>query len=344
MRSQATVEPRDIAAAAQRIRGHIRQTPVEHSPALSEACGGDVWLKCECFQETGSFKLRGALNCLLTLDPSERATGVVTVSAGNHGLGVAEAASRLDVRATVVVPRTASTAKVHSLQRYETRGIELIRYGDDYDTAERYGVGLARDSGRAFISGYNDPAVIAGGGTVGLEALDAVPDADVIVVPAGGGGLISGIGIWAKSILPDVRVIGVQPEVSPALKVALAAGIVTPVLVSYTLADGLAGNIEDGSITVPLASRVVDDVVVVDEEQIAAAMRWLLREHRLVVEGSAATAVAAIRAGLMGSLVGKHVVAILTGRNVAYETLREIIATSEPPRTRAGQGHAGETQ
>jgi threonine dehydratase len=344
MRSQATVEPRDVAAAAERIRGHVRQTPVEHSPALSEACGGDVWLKCECFQETGSFKLRGALNRLLTLDPRETAGGVVTVSAGNHGLGVSEAASRLNVRATVVVPRTASTAKVKSLQRYATRGVELIQYGDDYDAAEQYGLGLARATGRAFISGYNDAAVIAGGGTVGLEALDAVPDADVIVVPAGGGGLIAGIGIWTKSILPDVRVIGVQPAASPALKAALAAGAVTSIPVGYTLADGLAGNIEDGSITVPLARRVVDDVVLVSEDEIAEAMRWTVREHHFVVEGSAATAVAAIHAGLAGSLVGKRVVAILTGRNVAYDTLREVISASGSPQAQAGRDHTGAMQ
>jgi threonine dehydratase len=325
MHGDATVQPRDVSAAAERLRGHVRHTPVEHSLALSEACGGDVWLKCECFQETGSFKLRGALNRLLTLDTDAMAGGIVAVSAGNHGLGVAEAASRLSVRATVVVPRTASSAKVHALQRYAARGVELILHGDDYDAAEDYGIRLARDTGRTFISGYNDPAVIAGGGTVGLEALDAVPDADVIVVPAGGGGLISGIGIWAKSVLPDLHVIGVQPSMSPALQAALAAGRVTPVQVGDTLADGLAGNIEDGSITVPLASHVVDSVVLVEEEAIAGAMRWMLREHHMVVEGSAATAVAALLIGQSAQFAGQRIVAVLSGRNVAYETLRTVV-------------------
>jgi threonine dehydratase len=308
----------------------VRQTPTEHSPGLSEACGGDVWLKCECFQDTGSFKLRGAINRLLSLDASEVAGGIVAVSAGNHALGVAEAASRLHVRATVVVPRTASAAKLHALERYQTHGIELIQHGEDYDAAEEYGIGLARETGRCFVSPYNDPAVIAGGGTVGLEALDAVRDADVFVVPAGGGGLIAGIGIWVKSVRPDARVIAAVPEVSQALKAALAAGKVTPVPVGDSLADGLAGNIEAGSITVPLAAQVVNDAVLVSEDEIADAMRWLLREHHIVVEGSAATAVAAIRTGRLGALAGKRVVAILTGRNVAYDTLRDVICVPEP--------------
>lgn len=322
----AAVEPGDVAAAAERLRGHIRQTPMEHSPALSAVCSADVWLKCECFQETGSFKLRGALNRLLTLAPDARKAGVVTVSAGNHGLGVAEAASRLGLRATVVVPRTASSAKVHALERYATRGIELLQLGEDYDAAEQAGLALARDAGRPFVSPYSDPAVIAGGGTVGLEALDAVPDADVVVVPAGGGGLIAGVGIWAKSVRSDMRVVGVQPTASPALQAALAAGAVTPVLVGPTLADGLAGNIVEGSITVPLALTVVDTVALVAEDEIAEAMRWTLREHHIVIEGSAAVGVAALLFGRVERLAGTRVVVLLTGRNVAYETLRAVVA------------------
>lgn len=331
MQSDMLVTADDVAAAAERLRGHVRQTPVEHSPGLSEACGGDVWLKLECFQETGSFKLRGALNRLLTLDSAALERGVMAVSAGNHGLGLAEAASRLRVRATVVVPRTASTAKVHALQRYATRGVELIQHGDDYDAAEAYGIAQARTTEQPFISPYNDPAVIAGSGTVGLELLDAVPDVDVIVVPAGGGGLVAGVGVWAKSARPEVRVVAAQPAASPALEAALAAGTVTGVPIGMTLADGLAGNIEAGSITIPLAMRVVDEVALVSEEDIAEAMRWMLREHHVVVEGSAATAIAAIRASSGASLAGRRVVAVLTGRNVSYDLLRAVMTGTTGP-------------
>jgi threonine dehydratase len=320
------VSPADIEAAAARLHGRLRRTPVERSPALAARTGGDVWLKCECFQETGSFKLRGALNRLLTLDEAALGRGVVTVSAGNHGLGVAEASARLGVRATVVVPETASSAKVHALAGYRDRGVELLTAGSDYDAAEAHGLELARTTGRTWISPYNDAAVIAGGGTVALEALEDVPAADVLLVPAGGGGLIAGAGIWARHVRPGIRVVGVQPDTSPSLHAALAAGRLVTVPVLPTLADGLAGNIEPGSITFPLARQVVDEVVLVREDEIADAIRWLLREHHILVEGSAAVTLAALLAGRVTGVHGRRVVALLTGRNIAFDTLRGILA------------------
>jgi threonine dehydratase len=323
------VTPADIEAAAARLAGRVWRTPVERSAALSERTGADVWLKCECFQATGSFKLRGALNRLLTLEGDALARGVVTASAGNHGLGVAEAAARLGAHATVVVPETAAPTKIHALRRYEKRGVELLLAGADYDAAEARALELARETGRPFVSAYNDPAVIAGGGTAALEALEDVPDADVIVVPAGGGGLIGGVGVWAKHARPGIRVLGAQSEASPALHAALAAGHLVSVPVAESLADGLAGNIEAGSITLPLAQAVVDGVILVTEDEIAAAMRWLAAEHHLLVEGSAATVVAALLAGrvadLAGDVAGRRVVLLLTGRNVTYATLRGVL-------------------
>lgn len=326
--SDTSITPEAILAARERLRPHVRRTPVEFAPALSAHVGGEVWLKCECFQETGSFKLRGALNRLLMLSDEARQRGVVTASAGNHGLGVAEAAARLGVRATVVVPTTASPAKVHGLMRYRARGIELVAAGADYDAAEAHGVTLARESGRMFVSPYNDPWVIAGGGTVAVEILEDVAATDVLIVPAGGGGLIAGIGTWAKHARRGMRVIGVQPRVSPALHDALAAGKLVTVPVGETLADGLAGNIESGSITFPLSQNVADEVVLVSEEEIANAMRWLLAEHHLLVEGSAATGLAVLLGGHLGDLAGQRVVVVLTGRNVAYETVRRVLAES----------------
>lgn len=329
MNHSEIVSPLDIAAAYERLRPLVRRTPVELSPALSAHTGGEIWLKCEFIQETGSFKLRGALNRLLTLGDEAQGRGVVTASAGNHGLGVAEAASRLGVRATVVVPTTASPAKVHGLERYQARGVDLIATGTDYDAAEAYGIALARESGRVFISPYNDPWVISGGGTVAMEALEDVPRADALIVPVGGGGLIAGMGTWAKHAQPGVRVIGVQPMASPSLHAALLAGTLVTVRVGNTLADGLAGNIEAGSITFPLAQAVVDEVALVGEEQIAHAMRWLLAEHHLLVEGSAATGLAALLGGQLGDVAGRRVVVTLTGRNAAYETVRAVMSQSD---------------
>lgn len=321
------VTPASIEAAAARLAGHVWRTPVERSPALSARTGADVWLKCECFQATGSFKLRGALNRLLTLDAAALARGVVTASAGNHGLGVAEAAARLGAQATVVVPETASATKVHALRQYEGRGVELVLAGVDYDAAEAHALEFARTTGRPFVSAYNDPAVIAGGGTTALEALADVPDVDTIVVPAGGGGLISGVGVWAKHTRPGIRVAGAQSDASPALHAALAAGRLVTVPVGDSLADGLAGNIEASSITFPLAQAVVDEVALVSEDEIAAAMRWLAAEHHLLAEGSAATTVAALLGGHIADLAGRRAVLLLTGRNVTFDTLRSVLAS-----------------
>src|SRR6266542_1385972 len=177
-----------VRAAAERIRPYVVRTPLERSAALSELCQREVWLKLECFQRTGSFKLRGALNALQTLTADQRKRGVVTASAGNHGLGVAHAADLTGVPATVVVPETASAAKVELLRQ---TGCELILYGPDYDAAEAHALHLAEARGASFISAYDHPAVVAGGGTIALEILETLPDADVLVVPAGGGGLIS---------------------------------------------------------------------------------------------------------------------------------------------------------
>jgi threonine dehydratase len=323
------VAPADIQAAADRLRGQVRRTPLERSPALSAQTGAEVWLKCECFQETGSFKLRGALNRLLTLDAAVRARGVVTASAGNHGLGVAEAAARLRGRATVVVPETASPAKVHALARYQPQGVELVMAGEDYDAAEAHGQALARERGLPFISPYNDPQVVAGGGTVGVEMLEDLPETDLLVVPVGGGSLIAGVGVWAKHARPSARVVGVQPAVSPALHAALGAGRFVTVPVAPSLADGLTGNIEASSITFPLAQQVVDDIVLVSEDEIAHAIRWLLAEQHILVEGSAATVLAALLAGRVADVAGRRVVALLTGRNIAYETVRAVLGDGD---------------
>jgi threonine dehydratase len=288
---------------------------MERSLALSSLCGVDVWLKFECFQLTGSFKLRGALNALQQLSEHN---GVVTASAGNHGLGVAAAAKQLGLSATVVVPETASRTKIDALR---ASGAELILHGPTYDEAEAHGIELARERGLRFISPYNDAAVVAGGGTVALEVFEDLPEVQAVVVPAGGGGLIGGIGVAAHGLNAQVRVYGVQSEASPALHAAMAHGKVVSVEVRPSLADGLSANIVPDSITFDLLRSHVREVLLVSEAEIADAMQWLLVNERVVVEGSAAVGPAALlsrRLRVEGPLV-----VVLTGRNVSATVLQQ---------------------
>jgi threonine dehydratase len=310
----------DVRAAAERVRPFVVRTPLERSLGLSALCGADVWLKYECFQATGSFKLRGALNALLTMSDQQLQKGVLTASAGNHGLGVARAAAVLGVAATVVVPETASPAKVEALR---SSGAELLLRGATYDDAESAAMSTARERGLPFISAYNDAAVVAGGGTIALEVMEDLPATRTMVVPAGGGGLISGIGVAAHGLDPAIAVYGAQSTASPALHAALEAGARVRVDVLPSLADGLSGNVEDGSITFDLLKEHVRQVVLVTESDIVDAMRWLLEHEHVLVEGSAAVGVAALLRGLLPT--EGPLVLVLTGRNVAAEVLRQYV-------------------
>jgi threonine dehydratase len=317
--------PASILAAAQRLKGRVLRTPLERSEALSEASGASVFLKLENLQRTGSFKLRGALNRLLTLAEPERAAGVVAASAGNHALGVAEAASLLGAHATLVVPESGSPAKIAALRRYPAESVELLVKGADYDAAEALAIALARESRRRYVSAYNDPQIIAGQGTIGVELLEDLPDSEAVLVPAGGGGIIAGIGLWVKAINPQVRVIGVQSTASPQMYAAFEAGHLVTVPVLDSLADGLAGNIEPGSPMYELARQSVDEIVLVEESEIAQAMAWYIEQHHLIVEGSGAVVLAALLQQRIDGLKGKKVAAVLTGRNVSIELLKGLL-------------------
>jgi threonine dehydratase len=259
------------------------------------AAADGLVLKLETVQPTGSFKVRGALAALTTLDPGEH---VVTASAGNHGLAVAWAAELLGLDATVVVPVNTSRAKVDALRRFPAT---LVEHGASFDDAERHALAL----GGHYVSAYNDTEVIAGAGTIALE----LAGAETIVVPIGGGGLCSGI-----ALATGARVIGVVPAAFPAMRAALDAGAVGAIEGGATVADGLHGNIEPGSVTFEIVRDLVDDVVAVDEPAILEAMRFLGAEHGLVVEGAGAAAVAAIRTG--AAETHGRTVAIVSGRNV----------------------------
>ena len=294
------------------MAAHLGPTPLLPSRAL----GADVLLKLETSQPTGSFKVRGAFGALTKLD---RADHVVAASAGNHALGIAHAARKLGLEATVVCAETASPAKLAALEAFP---VELIRHGQTYDEAERCALELAAQ-GMRYVSAYNDPDVVAGGGTLGVEVLEELTGSVTIVCPVGGGGLISGVALWASS-RPDVRVIGVESEASPTMRASLAAGKIVAVEERPTLADGLAGNLEPGSVTFDLVREHVADVVLVTEDEIGAAMRMLHETHGLVVEGAGAAATAAVAAGKVSG--SGSVVALVTGGNIEPELFARVLA------------------
>jgi threonine dehydratase len=306
----------DVVAAGAIVRRHVAPTPVVAAPLLGE----DVWLKLESLQPTGSFKVRGALVAVRAAMQRDRRAPIVTASAGNHGLGIAFAADRLGATATVVVPANASEAKLAAIERF---AVKLVRHGASYDEAEAHALELA-DAGAVFISPYNDPDVIAGQGTIAIELIDQVPGLATIVAPIGGGGLASGLGL-AVSAIDGVRVVGVEADRSPAMRSALDAGRPVPITPGSTLADGLAGNLESGTVTFDLVRRTVADVVTVSEEDIATAMRFTAREHGLVTEGAAAVAVAAVLTGAVAPASGATVV-VVTGRNISSDTLSRVLA------------------
>jgi threonine dehydratase len=311
-----------IPAAMRAIQGAAYRTPLEPSLWLSQIAGGDILLKLECYQAVGSFKVRGAMAAIAHLSPEDRERGVITASAGNHGLGLAFAAARLGVEATVVVPNNASPAKVTALNRYP---IELVEAGPSYDSAERMALDLAQESGKIYVSPYNDPWVIPGQGTIGVELLEDAPDLDAVLIPVGGGGLIAGIGSWLEAVNPAIEIIGVQSAASPAMERALALGELVEIPILPTLADGLANNIQAGSLTFDLALQVVDRMVLVSEEEIAAAIGACLQELHLPLEGSAVVGIAAILNGHVPGLEGKRTAVIITGRNIAAERLLELL-------------------
>jgi threonine dehydratase len=316
--SDVTLE--EIKLARSRIAGVAIRTPLEPSRWMSAELGREVFFKLECFQSTGSFKIRGAMAGMSSLNPDYGSRGVLTVSAGNHGLAVAHCAELLGLRATIVVPRAASRAKVEAIGRYP---VTLIERGDNYDEAERAARLMELETGAAFISPYNDKEVIAGQGTVALEILEDAPDLDAIVVPCGGGGLIAGVLVAIKSINPRIKVYGAEPAASPTMRESIRAGRIVEIIEEETIADGLAGNIEPGSITFPITERLVDDILLVDESEIKNAVRRLAREDHIMIEGSAAVAVAALKSNQIDA---GRVAAIVTGRNISLGLFRSLIA------------------
>lgn len=310
----------DIEAARARIQKYIHRTPIKASVQLEKLTGSKVHFKFENLQRTGSFKIRGAMNKILTLSEEDRKRGVVAASAGNHAQGVALAASTLGVKATVVMPVMATLQKVEATRNY---GAEVILSGTSYDEAYQKAREVQKERGAAYVHAYDDDAVIAGQGTIGLEILEDLPDVDAIVCGVGGGGLLSGIATAVKSKKPDVRIYGVQPEVSAYLPQSLAAGKLVAATRSDTIADGLATK-NGGERTFPVLQKLLDGTVTVTEDEIAHAILVLLERQKNVVEGAGAVSLAALLSGKL-KLPGKKVCVIISGGNIDINQLDAII-------------------
>jgi threonine dehydratase len=314
----------DVRAAAARMPTEVQGTPCVEAPWLSSGRGHTVWLKVECLQPTHSFKVRGAVNAVAAIVEQQASPAIVTASAGNHGAALAWACRRHRVPLVVFTPRGAPEAKLAAIAE---SGADLRAVAADYDEAERLALAWARECGSRYVSPYNDPHVIAGAGTVGLEIAEQIPDANEVVVPLGGGGLVSGIAVALRGARHRCRLIGVEAEASPAFTTALASGRITPVSVGASIADGLVGNLEPGSITFDLVKELVDEVRRVGERAIRRAIVELLQFQRLVSEGAGAIGVAAmLDARARADRHDTHAtVIVVSGANVDIEVLRALI-------------------
>jgi len=311
----------DVHAAREPVGEVARQTPLEHSATFSGQTGAEVHLKLENAQRTGSFKIRGAANRIAQLTPTEATAGVVTASAGNHAQGVALAAERAGVDATVVMPEYAPVSKVDATRSY---GARVVLDGVDYDAAQARAHEIEREENRTYVHAFNDEAVMAGQGTLGLEIADQLPSVDTVVVPIGGGGLISGVATALKGALDDVRVVGVQAAGADSAARSLHKGRRTETATVDTIADGIAVRAV-GEQTFPVIEDRVDEIVTVDDEEIALALTLLLERSKTLVEGAGAIALAAIREAAFDYDDGEVIVPALCGGNIDLNQLTTVV-------------------
>ncbi len=312
---------REIVEARQRIRDRIYLSPCARSETMSRRCGAVTFFKLENLQMTGSFKERGALNKILQLDPEARRRGVIAASAGNHAQAVAYHAAQDGIPATIVMPRRTPLIKVANTRQH---GAEVILHGNDFDEAYAHALEIERERGLIAIHPFDDEAVIAGQGTIALELLEQEPDLQVVIVPIGGGGLISGIAVAIKALRPRIKVIGVEAAACPSMKESLEAGKRVVVRSGTTIADGIAVK-QPGALTLEYVKRLVDDVVTVDEEEIANAVLLLLEQEKTVTEGAGAVTLAALYNRRVRAARGKRTVMIVSGGNIDVNILSRII-------------------
>lgn len=316
-------QPEDIRMALARVKPHIQKTPLLHSPALSRRTGAEIFLKMECWQLGGCFKVRGAINMVLALSQGQRSRGLVTCSSGNHGLALSYATSLFGLRpAKVFVPLGAQPAKLKKIEMY---GGEIISYGSHYlETLER-ALTYAEESGECFVHSHDHPLIIAGQGTIGLEIFEDLPDAECIIVPVGGGGLISGIALAAKSANSRIRLIGVEPTAAPGAYLSFRDGYCHEQIdLKPSIADGLLGTLTP--LTFTISNRCVEKIVLVEEEEIYQAIRIFEEDEQLIVEGAAAVSLAAILNRKI-DVSGLKVVLVITGRNISAAQYNKITSS-----------------
>jgi len=316
------IDASDIKIGRETIRPFIKRTALKYSNFLSSLCQGTVYLKLENTQLSNSFKIRGAFNKVLHLTPEEKQKGIITCSSGNHGYATAIAAKKLDIAAKIVVPETTPRKKIDKIKKYN---VDLLLYGD-YDEAEQKALELAHKEGKTYISGYNDPDIIAGHGTIGLEILEEFPEVEKVLVPIGGGGLVAGIAIAIKSKNRAIEVFGVQSEASPVMYESLKAGRILKseeVKIHNSIADGLSGGIEEGSITFTIIQKYVNKVILVKEETIKEAIKLLWEKDSQVVEGAGAVGPAAVIEN-KEYFKNKKTVIIISGGNIDDELFNKI--------------------
>lgn len=312
-----------IKEARETIKDVIKETPLLESVKMSEKTGANIFLKCENLQKTGSFKIRGACNKIANLTNEEKSKGVIASSAGNHAQGVALGAKMNGINATIVMPSTAPLAKVTATKGY---GAEVVLEGLVYDDAYAKAIEIQKETGATFLHPFNDEYVIAGQGTITLEILEQLENVDTIVCPIGGGGIISGIATAAKALKPSVKIVGVQTSNIPSMKESLEKGEVTSAFKDVTIADGIAVKIP-GDLTFSIIKDLIDEIIVVDEDEIAQAMLFLLENQKVTAEGAGAVSTAAIWSGKYIPKKGENVVCIISGGNVDINTLYRVIDT-----------------
>jgi len=311
----------EIRNAERRIRPYVRYTILAHSPDLSRLGGASVYCKMENLQHTGSFKVRGAVNKLLSMTAEERKRGIVAASTGNHGRAVAHCLRRLEANGIVFVPKNAMRAKAKAVEQL---GAEVRYFGDDTVEAEREARRYANEHNCTYISPYNDMQVVCGQGTIAVELEKQMPDMDVVIASLGGGGLISGVGAYTRATRPGARIIAGSPENSAVMIQSIRAGRILDIPSKPTLSDGTAGGLEEGAVTFDLCRRYVDDFETVTEDEIEEALRFFIGRHHMLIEGAAGVAIAAFLK-MKDSMAGKNVVIVLCGANIDMAVLKSIL-------------------
>jgi len=311
----------DILRARKILKDVVHKTPLDYSTTFSKLTGCNVYLKLECLQKTGAFKVRGAYNKIFSLSYEQKLRGVVTASAGNHAQGVAYSSKILGIKCTVVMPVNASPAKVAATRSY---GAEIVFHGNMYDNALEKALEIAEKENKVFIHAFDDEHVIAGQGTIGIEILEDLPDVDAVIMPVGGGGLASGIAIAIKSKKPNVKIIGVQTKAFPAIKETLEKNRIVEISNGFTIADGIAVK-KPGNITLEILRKYMDDIGLVDDEQIVKTMFLLMERSKLVIEPAGAVGLAYLLNEGNEKLKDKKVVVVLSGGNVDMFLLGQIV-------------------